>query len=398
MRQARHAFGVLMLVGLWVASSHSAAPPPKPAEPLAAPPLAELRRLRVLLVFDTQSELKDQLALDKQQIRRALVEAIPAPRLELTTLTGRQATREKILAHYRNLRTSADEGLVFFYGGQGATDPKKGHYLRLQNGKKGGELFRSDLREAMEAKKAGLVVILTDCCRTVHVKRGTPPAQTPAEQPAGRAVSLRPLINCLFFQARGTVDIASASLGSTAWGDDETGSIFVRVLCRLLRENLRKLDTNHDGFVSWKEFFEALQPDVEHVCKKWSKALAERGVKIGAKHQKPTAFAVSYYPVAGRAERCYAVISMTNRAKNPLKYRYRWSDTVEWQSATIEPGKQGYHAKFCPSDMVKRPLFEIQVERAPRPSTLTPAYWSGTGEPGFEQGKLFTWTPKSKRK
>src|SRR5262249_17060179 len=113
----------------------------------------ELKKVRILLVFDTTSDLNDQLVKDEKRIGRLLRTHLPAARVEVRTLRGREATREKILSHYRNLRTSAEEGLVFFYGGHGAMDPRKGHFLQLQNGKPRQELLRSELRQAMEAKK-----------------------------------------------------------------------------------------------------------------------------------------------------------------------------------------------------------------------------------------------------
>src|SRR5437762_3577308 len=69
-------------------------------------------------------------------------------------------------------------------------------------------LFRHEVRGAMEARGAGLVLLLTDCCST---PRKLPPLLTESKGMVERARTLRPTVRSLLFQARGTVDITAAT-------------------------------------------------------------------------------------------------------------------------------------------------------------------------------------------
>src|SRR5262245_20997044 len=124
----------------------------------------ELTRLRVLLVFDTSDKQlgKGLEKHDLPRVSRTLRGNVPTSRMTIDVLKGKGVMRKQILAHYQTLKTGPNEGLLFFYGGHGATDKETGrHALTLTNED---VLFRYELREAMEAKKAGLVVIISDCC------------------------------------------------------------------------------------------------------------------------------------------------------------------------------------------------------------------------------------------
>src|SRR5436190_7515001 len=128
--------------------------------PGAEPPA--LKKLRILMVFDTSDkDLAPSLKIDDWRMRRLVKKTIPESMRTLDVLTGKDVTADKIFDYYKKLKTGADEGLLFFYGGHGAIDPKKGHYFQLTNGK---ALVRGELRAAMEAKKAGVVLIISDCC------------------------------------------------------------------------------------------------------------------------------------------------------------------------------------------------------------------------------------------
>src|SRR5579859_3717553 len=102
------------------------------ASPLLSAPPKEVNKLHVLLVFDTQDDLlSDSLEIDEQRVLGFLNSTIPANRLSVTVLKGENVTPERILDHYRKAKPSTEDGLLFFYGGHGATDPVKKHYFQL---------------------------------------------------------------------------------------------------------------------------------------------------------------------------------------------------------------------------------------------------------------------------
>src|SRR5262249_53420883 len=141
------------------------------------------------------------------------------------------------------------------YAGHGATDPNKGHFLTLD----AGLLGRSQVRAAMGAKQAGLSILLTDCCSTLANLgpwTGAPPP--PPEE------LKKKLMRDLFLRARGVVDITAAT-NDSAWGDQLTGGgVFTSALSMLVNNtDWHNLDTDHDGYVSWKEFFPELRSATE---------------------------------------------------------------------------------------------------------------------------------------
>src|SRR5262249_22155788 len=137
---------------------------------------------------------------------------------------------------------------------------------------RGPALSRSELRKAMEAKKAGLVVILSDgrskLCRTKVARRMTLTVKPPP--------ALHKTLRCLFFQARDTVDITASGEGP-AWGDDVRGGVFTRALCKVLERKLSDLDRDRDGLVTWREIFPVLEKETRVAFTTWAREWRDRG-------------------------------------------------------------------------------------------------------------------------
>src|SRR5262249_32143960 len=141
---------------------------------------------------------------------------IPRQQLDIRTLKGGAATRDAILRYYQELKTSRDEALLFYSSGRGSPDARPGG--PVLEPERGPALGRAELRKAMEAKKAGLVVILSDGrnkpWRSRVARRMILTVKPPTQ--------VHPTLRCLFFQARDTVDITATS-GGPAWGDEIHG-------------------------------------------------------------------------------------------------------------------------------------------------------------------------------
>jgi hypothetical protein len=356
--------------GLLTLACLAAAPGLSPGSRLSAAPL-ELKKVRILLVFDTYSDLASTLEIDEERVTHTLLKGIPAARRdEPVVLKGKAVTRERILAYYRDLKTGPDEALLFFYGGHGATDDAQGHYFQLQGGK-GKPLVRAELRKAMEAKKAGLVLLLTDCCSTrikmpkvVRTKGGLqlPPV-------------LHPTFRALFFRARGTVDVTAAT-GNASWCDEKEGGIFTRSLCRMLLTRPERLTPAKA--LTWHEFFPLLQKDTEALFGVWSKEMKGRGEKIDASTQKPQAF------LLGQAPGVFAVVGIGNKTAEPLHYRYRWSNDRDqgWKEMTLKPGARHCHAQPLGPGQAGAVL-EAQFDGIRKVQKLSAKRWAGVGQPTF---------------
>src|SRR4051812_3082226 len=94
---------------------------------------AELKKLHVLVVLDTNSSLEPELRIDQGHLETLFQDNVPRERLALKVFTGKQVTREAILAHYRSLKVSPNDALLFFYGGHGGRTPAGKPFFYLSN-------------------------------------------------------------------------------------------------------------------------------------------------------------------------------------------------------------------------------------------------------------------------
>jgi hypothetical protein len=222
----------------------------------------------------------------------------------------------------------------------------------------------------MEAKKAGLVVLLTDCCsmpiklpKVVRIKGGyeLPP-------------TLHPPFRALFFRARGTVDITAAT-GNASWCDEKGGGIFTRSLCRMLQTRLTR--RTRGEALTWGEFFPLLERDTEKLFAGWSKEMKSRGEKI-AGTQKPQAFAL------GQAAGAFAVVGTANKTGEVLRYQYRWSNQrdSDWKEVTLKPGE-----RYFPTHPLEEDKGVVQLEAKfdgiSAVQKRKANRWSGMGQPSF---------------
>lgn len=338
-------------------------------------PAAELTKVRVLLVLDTASkDLQASLIKDKENLHDLLKNNIPASRLVLTTLTGKQVNKKAILAHYRNLKPGKNEGLVFIYGGHGAMDRKR-HFLAF--GPRQERLYRSELRRAMLAKKAPLTVILTDCC-------SSPVPSTFATTKKGAVESegetrLHPVMRDLFFRTRGLVDITGAQPGKPSWSDTMTGGVFTQALCFTLVRPIKELDFNKDGKVTWDEFFVAVQEHTGKSFGAWANAMRRLNQTIDDSVQLPDAFAL---PRSG-----YAVLSIGNTTTKDLKYTYRWPGQTRWETIVLKPGEKRVHLR--PRGLGDKVLMETRIGGISKVQKLPAKVWVGNQAPKVDNGNQF---------
>lgn len=367
----------------------------------APPPPPELKKLHALLVIDTNAGLGESVEIDGHRIEMLLKNNIPAKRLDLQILTGKDVTADKILKYYQSINVNRSDALFFYYAGHGATDPGKGHFLALQE-LKVQPLIRSTLVQSMERKQAGFVVVLTDCCssrfKLQDSKKHRKVPHIPTDEPT-------PVFRCLFFQHRGVVDITAATFdekkkqNEAAFGDETQGGIFTRTLGKLLSKDLKELDTNRDGFVTWEEFFPILQGETQKTFLKWTEVARGRGEKVDQKTQQPHKFRL---PGRGLADDsagvAYAVVGFRNLSKDPVRFDYRWSSDEPWKNGTM-PAKDTtfVHTKLA-SESSDLPKLEVRVAGEKESVKLEANRWSGSGTPSFEDGKKYRFDNTTKKR
>lgn len=346
--------------------------------PLPAKQPPELKRLRVLLVFDTDSNLQKQLEIDKFNLVGLFRQNVPASRLSLTVLEGDKARRGEILRYYRTLETGPDEALLCFYGGHGATDPEKGHYLALQEATAGEELYRSDLRRAMRARQAGLVVLLTDCCST-PVRRRPVPGTDLSPKSKDDEVELHPLFRRLFFQARGLVDV-NAATDEASWGDSLNGGLFTNVLTRLL---FSSRDPERDRLATWPAFFARLRDETESSFVSWAGQMRSQGEKVEARTQTPYAWFLGADAPVDNRRRYYAAVRLTNLRGNPVTYYHRWQGEAGWRRGNLTPNEAVLHSLPLAGPTEEAPVLEVRFRQGNTAEhRLRPRRFEGDRAPG----------------
>jgi hypothetical protein len=370
------------LTGLLALSAALLVPAAVPAE---RPNAAELKKLHIVMVFDTRaSDLAKSVRLDEWRMRLLWKETIPSGRYTLTTLSGANVTKAGILAHYKNLRLGPNDGVLFYYAGHAATDPTTGkHYFDLAGDN---PLFRKDLVKAMEATRAGLTVLLTDCCSTPRKPKAKEGFDDLSENLAlgrGEATRLHPTVRQLLFLARGTVDVTAAT-DNASWSDIARGGLFTRSLYLMFKTPLRELDSS--GNVNWRKFFPKLQRQTQDLYRLWRTEMIARGeTDINERTQKPHAFNLGQgQPTAPR----HAVISIENGSNKSIRYRCRWGESNRWYEVQLNPGQKRLHVLDV-TGSGPLPRLETRIVGVRTPKVLTPGEWHGEGEPDADAAKLY---------
>jgi hypothetical protein len=361
----------------------------------AAP--AELTRVRFLLALDTGSNLKDQLTIDEARLVRLLRSSIPAGRLELTVLKGAQLTRANVLAYYQKLRTGPREAIVFFYGGHGILHPRHGHFLCLQEGKE--MLRRESLRRLMLSKRAGLTVLLTDCCSAYPRSGAGPLERTAREEPRAPAT----VVQHLFLRSRGLVDITAASPGGSSWGDARRGGFFTFALCGVMARQPRELDANRDGRVSWKELFPFVQRFTDGIFQTWLREVRGKpgSDKVEDRNQRPQAFALegpanpgptppegpSTVPPGEKPAR--ALVALGNASRTPVSLHYRWNVGGEWRSGVLQPGQRVLLAQPVSAVTARRAFLTVVIPKTRQVHRLAPRIFTGSRPPTLREARLY---------
>jgi hypothetical protein len=368
----------------------------------AAPP-ADLKFLHVLLIFDTDDPSLDEgLKVDRERVEKTLRSTIPRSRLgggDLVILAGREVTPKRILEEIRKLPVRPEDSLLVFFGGHGGQTRERKLFLLTR----GGELPRSELLQAMDAKKAGLTVLLTDCCSNLIRRNGS---RDIVDRP-GVKVELRPVMRSLFFASRGKVDITAAS-DDKAYGDDASGGLFTKALCELWKQDaetatsrklVARLHKGEEQTVSWEEFFAGLKEDTEASFTKWRDKLPRSAVdQVSSKSQTPKQYSlaelVKTETSTPAGTKTYAVVNLINRAGRAIKYEYRWEGEKEWMSATLGPGERKQHVLALASPERPAPPLEAQIEGIKSKSRMPAGRWTGIGKPGPSDGRLYEVKPR----
>jgi hypothetical protein len=173
--------------------------------------------------------------------------------LKSRLVLGVDVTPENLLAMIGRLEVGPNDAIVILYSGHGEMQLGNHHVLTFRHG----YLTRIRLLEAVNAKRARLAVLLTDCCSAGIPGRAVVPEYEPKDMPGGDVMEWN-TVSALFLHHSGLVDITAAEPGFYGKVDaQKPGSYFTNALVRILKtpyaELVRQLDRDGDGQLQWDE-------------------------------------------------------------------------------------------------------------------------------------------------
>ena len=251
-------------------------------------PAIEAQTIYVLLIIDDAHPLNaDQHNASKDKMERLIrymenESDIPFKLSELKSNVDEgnpeRMSRENILKWTEAVNADRDDVVfVYFSGHGGAHRGTRELYLSLPGGDK---FDRNVLADAVERIPCRLKILLTDACSF----------GVPITIPYFNTVNTA-YVN-LFLEHKGFLNVAAAVEGEYALGNPE-GGIFTRAFVDILMD---VGDSGDDGFVSWKDVFEATEKKMhsyfqvflasEHMPQDMRDALAQ----IGQQSQRPKYF------------------------------------------------------------------------------------------------------------
>ena len=150
-------------------------------------------RVVAMTVVDTNTKLAG-IDVDRRGILSALQNGLrPGELLIHDDITGDQVRRVHVLDRLRSMPVGADDTVFFYYSGHGAVLANVDHALTTT----GGDILRSEVRSAIQAKNPRLAIILTDCCANV-VRRPPRPSAPAGQARVCRASRYRRFARCFW--------------------------------------------------------------------------------------------------------------------------------------------------------------------------------------------------------
>lgn len=214
-------------------------------------PAADAQTIHSLLVImDADASIGPSVAADMKKVENLLrdINAKRVCQVEKTVLRSQvdTATADEIKRWLKNVRPGSDDVVFVYFSGHGAMLNNK-TFIALQ----GSILYRDELVRNMEsARNCRLKILVTDACSS-EVRREGPPTFNP---------TLESTLRDLFVRHKGFLHLSAATEGEYAWGASPNpqgrggGGFFTLSLINTIYEYP---DPDGNGFVSWKEVFDA---------------------------------------------------------------------------------------------------------------------------------------------
>jgi len=255
-------------------------------------------KIHLILAADVSSTdtVGSVVAADTYNLRKLLENNVAGSQLNIIDLQdkrrGSQLTEEDMLQGIRNLNTNSDDTIFFFYSGHGAYDTVKGQYFALASQE---QVLRSDLLASMKNKNVRLSILISDCCynQADLTAKHARPAQVKGTSTATMK-GLRPLVEVLFFETKGVVDITASEKGTYGFifpanarmeNGVNKGSVFTWNLHEVLK---REMCTSKD----WTTIFDSVREETNKDFQKVFETHIQEG-GVARTELKPRGFALA---------------------------------------------------------------------------------------------------------
>jgi|GEM_PF-1982926 len=186
-------------------------------------------KIHLIIVADTDDfKIGESVASDLYHVTDLFGAHVPPHQLQVTTLSGKDVRRKRILETVAAIKINPNlDTVVFYFSGHGAFDPNTKQNFLYGLGQQDACL-RSEIREVIQQFRPQLTVIIADTCSIFHRTPVPAPANPPAE-------IVTPAFRSLFLEPVGLVDINSSQPEQEAEGNSN-GGWFTSTFCDYLHD------------------------------------------------------------------------------------------------------------------------------------------------------------------
>ena len=185
--------------------------------------------LHVIAVADTDSNIGPSVRVDLSRLKSTLKNGFEGNQLHWIELSGGNANPGTVIKTLKEVVIDPQrDAVMLYYSGHGGFDAKRGHFLSMSHG---GRLYRSQVLNAITTPVTPKFwVVVTDCCANLSDAAFNSPS---VAAPQRRKI----LLQNLFFQTQGSVDITSSRPGQFSYCSPSLGGAFTIAFCGVIEDN-----------------------------------------------------------------------------------------------------------------------------------------------------------------
>ena len=229
-------------------------------------PEGQTQDIHVLMVIDDANPKTEKLrtidryritALMENHVGAMLEKQRPGATVKVMELLSKdnQAKKDNIFNWLQNVNPGPDEIIFVYLSGPGGVDEAgtKGHFLLVQ----GEKLYRNEMATLIGDMQCRLKIFITDTYNEIPDIPPLPEMSVHGED----------ILNNLFFEHEGFLNLNSSALGQIAISGPRRGGYFTASLMNgMFPWDMDMIDRKpQDGFVSWEEVFEFTKEDMDFI-------------------------------------------------------------------------------------------------------------------------------------